>query len=73
MKEDPDFALAAVLFEMHGDIKVIKANTQQQKELNTDHEKRLRKLERFRYAWPSAAAISALVGVGLLATAVFHI
>lgn len=66
--EDPDFAMAALLFEMHGDIKVIKAQTAASNEVQKDHENRLRGLEKFRYAIPGVA----LIGAVATALVAFH-
>lgn len=56
-----------LLLEMHGDIQAIKVHI----EALPDHENRLRALERFRYAWPGAAVISAVAALALVGTS-FH-
>lgn len=41
-------------------------------QLHADHETRLRKLERWRYAWPSTAGLAALAAIVSTALAVVH-
>lgn len=57
--------MATMLLEMRGDIKVIKSQTADMREASKDHEARLRKLERFKYAIPGSAAIAAGAAVAL--------
>lgn len=55
-----------------GDLKVIAGTVGTTVETLHDHETRLRALERFRYAWPSAAVIAAGAAVAAAVVSFFH-
>lgn len=49
-----------------GDMVEVKTSATFAAEVSRDHEKRLRKLERFRYSIPSVAVLSLLCSIALL-------
>lgn len=64
--DQPNIELAALLLDIQGDVRVIKSQTQRLDEDRKDHETRIRRLERFRYAWPSTAVVG-LIFAGVMA------
>jgi hypothetical protein len=70
--DQPDFAMATILLDIHADVKVIKSKIVDLTEDRRDHEDRIRRLERFRNAWPSLAGIAAAAAVAAVAVTFLH-
>lgn len=75
MTDGNGFTVKEIVLEIRRDLKALNDKVDQidrkgsigTREELSDHESRLRGLERFRYAVPSAAVIAALSAVGMLA------
>jgi len=69
--EDKVDALTAVVLEVKGSLI---ARVDQHQTTLDDHEKRLRALEKFRYAWPSVAGVAGLItALATLATLIYYL